>query len=157
MLYNAALEERIGAYRRGVRVSYFDQAKGLTEWRRSDSEARSVPVAVQRATLKRLDDAYRAFFHLHRQMPLDCPIRCCTCRRDAKGWKIGFVVDGADGRIRPGRRCVGVDLGISKFAALGRRADENPAQRSRVATLERPVFVQISCTRRARVWFVTTM
>jgi transposase len=62
-LYNAALEERIGAYRRaGVTKTYFDQAKGLTEWRRSDAEASRVPVSLQRATLKRVDEAYRGFF-----------------------------------------------------------------------------------------------
>jgi putative transposase len=61
-LYNAALEERIGAYRRGVTRAYFDQAKALTEWRNSDQEAASVPVNLQRATLRRLDEAYKGFF-----------------------------------------------------------------------------------------------
>ncbi|MBC8021974.1 MAG: IS200/IS605 family element transposase accessory protein TnpB [Burkholderiales bacterium] len=62
LLYNAALEERIGAYRRGVSRKYIDQTKALTEWRRSDPEASFVPVALQRATLKRLDEAYNGFF-----------------------------------------------------------------------------------------------
>ncbi|MEO7741757.1 MAG: transposase [Usitatibacter sp.] len=62
-LYNAALQERIEAYRKaGVTRSYFDQTKALTEWRQSDSEARSVPLCIQRATLKRLDEAYRGFY-----------------------------------------------------------------------------------------------
>lgn len=62
-LYNAALQERIGAFRNaGKTITYFDQTKSLTEWRRTDAEARSVPVAVQRATLKRIDEAYKAFF-----------------------------------------------------------------------------------------------
>ena len=39
-LYNAALEERIGAYLKARKaVSYIDQTKGLTEWRQSDREA----------------------------------------------------------------------------------------------------------------------
>ena len=39
-LYNAALEERIDAYRKaGVRRTYFDQARALTEWRQQDPEA----------------------------------------------------------------------------------------------------------------------
>ena len=39
-LYNAALEERIEAYRKaGVSRTYFDQAKALTEWRQDDPEA----------------------------------------------------------------------------------------------------------------------
>jgi putative transposase len=62
-LYNAALEERIGAYRKaGKTLNYFDQCKGLTEWRRSDPEAALLPVKLQRTTLKRLDEAYHAFF-----------------------------------------------------------------------------------------------
>jgi putative transposase len=62
-LYNAALEERIDAYRKqGVTRTYIDQSRALTEWRQSDSDGASVPVNLQRWTLKRLDDAYRAFF-----------------------------------------------------------------------------------------------
>src|SRR5688572_1815315 len=62
-LYNAALEERIGAYRKaGVSRTLFDQQRALTEWRRDDVEAASLPVALQRWTLRRLDDAYKSFF-----------------------------------------------------------------------------------------------
>ena len=62
-LYNAALEERIDAYRKaGVTRTYIDQTKALTEWRQSDPDASAIPVALQRATLKRLDEAYRGFF-----------------------------------------------------------------------------------------------
>src|SRR5258706_15505513 len=61
-LYNAALEERIDAYRKaGVTRTYFDQTKGLTEWRQSDPEARVLPANLQRSTLKRVDDAYNGF------------------------------------------------------------------------------------------------
>jgi putative transposase len=62
-LYNAALEERIDAFRKaGVTRTFFDQCKALTEWRKSDDEASSLPVRLQRGTLKRLDEAYRGFF-----------------------------------------------------------------------------------------------
>jgi putative transposase len=62
-LYNAALQERIDAYRKaGITRAYFDQTKALTEWRQSDPEASALPVNLQRATPKRLDEAYRAFF-----------------------------------------------------------------------------------------------
>jgi putative transposase len=62
-LYNAALEERIDAYRKaGVRRTYFDQTQALTEWRKQDPEGRALPANFQRATLKRLDEAYKAFF-----------------------------------------------------------------------------------------------
>ena len=62
LLYNAALEERIGAFRRGVTRSYIDQSKALTQWRHSDPEAAAVPLCLQRATLKRLDEAYMGFY-----------------------------------------------------------------------------------------------
>ncbi len=46
LLYNAALEERIGCYRHtGEGRSYVDQCKGLTEWRYLDPEAAAVPVS----------------------------------------------------------------------------------------------------------------
>lgn len=61
-LYNAALEERIGAYKHGVTRTYFDQTKALTQLRQTDSEFAGVPATLQRATLKRLDEAYKGFF-----------------------------------------------------------------------------------------------
>src|ERR1700682_4613041 len=62
-LYNAALEERIDAYRKAnVTRTYFDQTKALTEWRHDDTEAAALPANLQRATLKRLDEAYKGFF-----------------------------------------------------------------------------------------------
>lgn len=62
-LYNAALEERMGAFRNaGLTRTYVDQCKALTEWRRSDPEARQAPLCLQRWTLKQLDEAYRGFF-----------------------------------------------------------------------------------------------
>jgi len=62
-LYNAGLEERIDAYRKaGVTRTYFDQTKALTEWRAQDPDATGLPLRLQRATLKRLDEAYKGFF-----------------------------------------------------------------------------------------------
>jgi putative transposase len=62
-LYNAALEERIDAYRKaGITRTYIDQTRALTEWRQSDRDAAALPVTLQRATLKRLDNAYNNFF-----------------------------------------------------------------------------------------------
>ena len=62
-LYNAALEERIDCWRKtGRTVTCIDQFKSLTECRKALPEMAALPVAVQRGTLKRLDEAYRAFF-----------------------------------------------------------------------------------------------
>lgn len=62
-LYNAALEERIGCYRKtGKSRTFFDQIKALNEWRNSDQDASKLAGRLQRWTLKRLDDAYCSFF-----------------------------------------------------------------------------------------------
>jgi len=167
-LYNAALEERIDAYRKAhVTRSYFDQLKALTEWRRDDPEASALPANVQRATLKRLDEAYKAFFrrvksggkpgfprfrgkgrfdsfgfrefrgillkagrlrfkampgalrvHLHQLMPPEAVIKSCIFRRDLKGWVVGLLAEVPTPSLREGARTVGIDLGITTFAAL---------------------------------------
>jgi len=63
LLYNAALEERVDCYAKtGKGLNYIAQCNGLTQWRKSDLDAASTPLKLQRWTLKRLDDAYRAFF-----------------------------------------------------------------------------------------------
>jgi putative transposase len=167
-LYNAALEERIDAYRKaGITRTYIDQTKALTEWRQSDAEAYALPANLQRATLKRLDEAYKGFFrrlkagknpgfpryrgkgwfdsfgfrefcgitlksgrlrfkgmpgglriHLHRPMPAEAVIRSCMFRRDAKGWSVSLAVAVSPKPIRRGNRAVGLDLGLTTFAAL---------------------------------------
>ena len=167
-LYNAALEERIDAYRKAnVTRTYFDQTKALTVWRQDDPDASALPVALQRATLKRLDEAYKAFFrraksggkpgfprfrgkgwfdsfgfrefcgislragrlrfkglpgalrvHLHRTMRAETVIRSCIFRRDVKGWMVGLSVELPTPPLREDQRAVGVDLGITTFAAL---------------------------------------
>jgi putative transposase len=61
-LYNAALQERIDCYQKtGKGRGYHDQCKALTELR-ADPEFSSVPANLQRWTLRRVDEAYQAFF-----------------------------------------------------------------------------------------------
>lgn len=62
-LYNAALEERIDYYRKtGKTLTYVDQCKSLTQCRRDLPEMTALPANIQRGTLRRLDEAYKAFF-----------------------------------------------------------------------------------------------
>jgi len=62
-LYNAALEERIGAWRNGkVSIGFNDQTKSLTRIRGFDESYGGVPYNISKWTLKRLDDAMKAFF-----------------------------------------------------------------------------------------------
>jgi len=62
-LYNAALEERIGAWRlNGISIGFNDQTKSLTAIRADDAAYGGVAYNVSKWTLKRLDDAMQAFF-----------------------------------------------------------------------------------------------
>src|SRR6516165_9475820 len=64
LLYNAALEERIGAWRRcGKLITCVDQCKLLTTLRSDDPQGYgSLPANLSRWTVNRLDDAFAAFF-----------------------------------------------------------------------------------------------
>lgn len=99
-LYNAALEERIDAYRkRGITRSYFDQAKALTQWRQTDEDGSRLPVNLQRGTLKRLEHAYTAFFRrVRRGAKPGFP------RFRGKGWFNSFAFAGMLGLVVRGSR-----------------------------------------------------
>ena len=62
-LYNAALEERISAYRNaGKSISYAEQCASLTALRSELPEWAEPNCSSQQMTLRRLDKAYAAFF-----------------------------------------------------------------------------------------------
>ena len=69
-LYNAALEERRGAWAWERRsVTYVDQTRTLTELRALRPEVLACGVTVCRGTLKRLDRAFAAFYRRCRAGP----------------------------------------------------------------------------------------
>lgn len=62
-LYNAALEERIDAYRKfGKSISYFDQQNALPEIKASRPEFVELGAHALQQTLRKLDLAYQSFF-----------------------------------------------------------------------------------------------
>ena len=62
-LYNGALEERIACYEKtGRSISEVEQSRSLTVIRADDPAFAAVQRRIQRATLKRLDRSYKAFF-----------------------------------------------------------------------------------------------
>lgn len=62
-LYNAALQERIDAFKKlGKKINYNDQAKSLTEIRSLDEEYASLNAQSCQNNLKKLDRAFSAFF-----------------------------------------------------------------------------------------------
>src|SRR5450631_3045370 len=62
-LYNAALEQRIAAWRRTrTSVGFVDQCADLTELRAADESYAAINAQSSQVTLKRLDLAFAAFF-----------------------------------------------------------------------------------------------
>lgn len=61
-LYNAAVQERQDAWKRGVRISYEDQCASLTELRQSGPEWVVTNCSSEQITLRRVKKAYDAFF-----------------------------------------------------------------------------------------------
>jgi len=61
-LYNGALEHRIGAYQKSAKmITLYSQMAELTELRQ-ETVFSSIPLNVQRLTLRMLDGAYQGFF-----------------------------------------------------------------------------------------------
>ena len=59
-LYNTALEERIRVYKATSKgLSFADQCKALTQWRKNSAGLRSMNAQSGQVTLKRLDMAFR--------------------------------------------------------------------------------------------------
>lgn len=61
-LYNAALQHRRDACRKGKRVNLYDQMKALPEIRAVRPEFADLPIVVLRGVLRRLDRAFAGFF-----------------------------------------------------------------------------------------------
>src|SRR5690625_4795851 len=95
-LYNAALEERIGAYRKaGVSISYREQQNTLPAIKADRPELVPLGSHALQETLRRLDRAFQAFFRRvaagqtpgfprfksHRRFP-------GFCYPDPAGWKL---------------------------------------------------------------------
>jgi putative transposase len=62
-LYNAALQERVDAWKKAqVSITKLDQFKSLTQIRSFDETFAAVPVALSRWSIARVDDAFKGFF-----------------------------------------------------------------------------------------------
>jgi len=95
-LYNAALEERVGAWTREHRsVSFFDQCRTLTGLSSLRPEVTASGVTLCRGTLERLDRAFAAFYRRTKSGDTPGFPRFKSARRfqslqweDTSGWKL---------------------------------------------------------------------
>lgn len=103
-LYNAALQQRIEAYRRqGVTLRYGQQASELKAIRAADERLAGFSFSAEQQVLRRLDKAFAAFFR----------------RLKAKGGKAGFPRFRAKSRYDSAEFRVGDGLTLRKTGRLG--------------------------------------
>lgn len=101
-LYNAALEQRITAWRlRRHSVGLVDQCHDLTELRADDEQYRALNAQSSQVTLKRLDLAFQAFFSRCKSGQTPGFPRFRSFDRFA-GW--GYKTHGDGFRFTPGER-----------------------------------------------------
>ncbi len=102
-LYNAALEQRIRAYREhgGVSLTRYDQHRELTQVRAAGLLPDGMALKAQRSALDRLDKAMIAFFRRAQsgQAP-GFPRFRSRARYDSLSWTIGFGAGVRGGRLR---------------------------------------------------------
>ncbi len=132
-LYNASLEQRIDAYKkRGVSLTYYDQAKELTLLRSEFLEYKTLNAQSEQVTLKRLDLAYKAFFQRVKKSPgkagfprfksLD-RFKSWGYASHGDGWKISFKNNFINGTLKLS--------GIGSLQARGRARYQDKNKTSR--------------------------
>ncbi len=103
LLYNAALQQRIEAYRRrGKTLRYVDQANELRAVRAAEPDLAAYSYSAEQQVLRRLDKAFRSFF-----------------RRLRAGQKPGFPRFKAASRFHAAEFRVGDGLTLKKSGRLG--------------------------------------
>ena len=101
VLYNAALEQRVTAYRMcGGSVSFKEQCRGLTELRAAMPEWAELNAQSEQVTLKRVDLAYAAFFRRVRDGAAKAGFPRFKSARRFSGW--GYKSHGDGWALKPG-------------------------------------------------------
>ncbi len=143
-LHNAALEERVEAWRRCRQsITWQDQFKSLTTLRRDPlyADLRDLDLRIQRAPLQRVDRAFRGFFR-----------RCKASGtpgfprfRPASRWRSIELNDASPGMVRRrGRHTVLVVKGLPPIRIRTSRPLPDPAALKTVRIVRKPVRVQAS-------------
>src|SRR3989338_7793523 len=127
-LYNAALEQRITAYRtRKISLSYVDQAKELTQLRAEFPEYKALNAQSEQVTLTRLDWAFQNFFRrvksgaekagFPRFKSLD-RYPGWGYKTHGDGWKFASITLATTPQRVSGKKAIGIDWGLETFATV---------------------------------------
>lgn len=122
-LYNAALEERIGAYRKGVSLSFVDQSRSLKVIKDECPEYSTLHFHTMSETLARLDKAYVSFFRRVKAGKTAGFPRFQSCDRFS-GWSYKSHKNGFSVTLRDGGRHGRLRLsGIGEMSMRGSMLD----------------------------------
>jgi putative transposase len=152
-LYNAALEQRIDAYRRcGKTLNYYDQAKDLTHLRAEFPEYAALNAQSEQVTLRRLERAFQGFFRRVKTGESAAGFPRFKAFDRFKGW--GYAAHGDGWKLKPNADYVNGNLhlsGVGNLPMRGRprfvdegKTSRNPGQ---------PKTVEI--VRKANKWFAS--
>lgn len=142
-LYNAALQERRDAWSKGkTSISLNDQTKSLTEIRKFDEAYGETPYNLSKWTLKRLDDAFKAFFRRAKKLGKAGFPRF----RSANRWQ-SFGFHQKDGlRLKGNKLLFSGGLVGSLKVKMHRSLPEGAKIKSAVFTLENSIWrVALAC------------
>lgn len=132
-LYNAALEQRIDAYRRcGKSLNYYDQAKELTQLRAEFPEYSALNAQSEQVTLRRLEKAFQAFFRRVKAGEAAPGFPRFKAFDRFKGW--GYAAHGDGWKFKPNADYVHGTLhlsGVGNLQARGRPRFIDQAKSSR--------------------------
>jgi putative transposase len=121
-LYNGGLEERIDAYKKcGVRISFKNQCKSLTQVRSENPEYSALNAQSEQVTLKRLSLAFDNFFRRLKEGKKKAGFPRFKALSRYKGW--GYKAHGDGWRFKPGKNFVNGTLivsGIGNIQIRGR-------------------------------------
>ena len=102
-LYNAALEQRINVYKsKKISLSYFDQARELTELRKFDEDYKKLNAQSSQVTLKRLDLAFKNFFRRIKSKESKAGFPRFKAHDRFSGW--GYATHGDGWRLLAGEK-----------------------------------------------------
>ncbi len=142
-LYNAALEERVDAYKKcKVSISFADQCKSLTQVRAENPEYFALNAQSGQVTLKRLDLAFKNFFRRVQEGAKQPGFPRFKSRDRFKGW--GYKAHGDGWKFKAGAGFVNGTLNLSGVGSLpsrGRARFQDKERKSRDAGIPKTLEI----------------
>ncbi|MBO9427903.1 RNA-guided endonuclease TnpB family protein [Sulfitobacter sp. R18_1] len=135
-LYNAALQERMDAYKKHeISIRKGDQEKSVTQIRADDPEYRSINAQSLQVTLKRVDEAYQHFFRRVKKGSGKAGFPRFKSKDRFSGW--GYKSHGDGWTLKPGEGFRHGRLRLSGVGTIKIRGEARTPGRPKVCSITR--------------------